>query len=143
MARERKGLLGRLVDVGFKLAGETAGRVMSDRRGQEVVARAVGLAQRSRERLDDLQARAMRFAGIPGKHDYQELAKQLARLKRKTRELSEQLEGRGGEVPGAEAEEVSDARTEEEIAAAEAERELEDREAMEPEPGGDGDGRSR
>ncbi len=143
MARERKGLLGRLVDVGFKLAGETAGRVMSDRRGQEVVARAVGLAQRGRKRFDDLQAQAMRLAGLPGKRDYDELAKQLARMKRKTRELSEQMEAREGEVAGAAAEEVPEPRIEEEIAAAEAERELEDREAMEPEPEGNGNGRSR
>jgi hypothetical protein len=143
MARERKGLLGRLVDVGFQLAGEAAGRVMSDPRGREAVARAVGFAQRGRKRLEDLQAQAMRLAGIPGKHDYQELAKQLARIKRKARELSEELEAEGAQAPDSGEKEGSAATAEEEIAAAEAERELEDREAMEPEPDGNGEGRSR
>jgi hypothetical protein len=56
------------------------------------VARAVGIAQRGRKRLETLQERAMQAAGIPGRQDYQDLAKQLARIKRKARELSERME---------------------------------------------------
>ena len=36
----------------------------------------------------------MQAAGIPGRQDYQDLAKQLARIKRKARELAEKLEAR-------------------------------------------------
>lgn len=40
----------------------------------------------------------MAAAGIPGRQEYQELAKQLARIKRKARDLAGKLEpeGRGG-----------------------------------------------
>ena len=34
----------------------------------------------------------MKAAGVPGRQDYQDLAKQLARIKRKARELSQRLE---------------------------------------------------
>ena len=65
---------------------------MNDPRGQDAVARAVGLAQRGRRRVEELQERLMQAAGIPGRQDYQDLAKQLARIKRKARELAEKLD---------------------------------------------------
>ena len=36
----------------------------------------------------------MKAAGVPGRQDYQDLAKQLARIKRKARELSQRARGR-------------------------------------------------
>lgn len=92
MARSGKGFAGRIFDEGFKLASKAAEKVMSDPRGQDAVARAVGLAQRGVRRIEGLQERVMKAAGIPGRQDYQELAKQLARIKRKARELSARLE---------------------------------------------------
>jgi hypothetical protein len=100
MDDKRSGLLGRLLDAGSRFASAATEQVMSDRRGQEAFARAVGAAQRAKRRLDELQARAMKAAGIPGRQEYQDLVKQLARIKRKARELGEELEaGRpaGGE----------------------------------------------
>jgi hypothetical protein len=89
--------LAALLDEASRLASRAAGKVMADPRGQEAVARAVGLAQRSLQRLETLQAELMKAAGIPGRQDYQELAKSLARVKRKARELSEKLEARRGD----------------------------------------------
>ncbi len=66
--------------------------MLSDPRGQDVVARAVGLAQRGRQRVEQAQEKLMAAAGIPGRQDYQDLAKRLARIKRKARELAEKLE---------------------------------------------------
>lgn len=97
---ERKGIFGRLVDVGLRTATEAAEAVMRDPRGQDAVARAVGLAQRTQRRVEELQARMMKVAGIPGRREYDELAKQLARIKRKARELGAELERRGGGAPG-------------------------------------------
>jgi hypothetical protein len=77
-----------------RLASQAAARVLADPRGQEALARAVGLAQRSLQRVEALQAELMRVAGVPGRQDYQALAKQLARVKRKARELSEKLAAR-------------------------------------------------
>jgi hypothetical protein len=92
MARRGKGTLESLVDTGVRIVSRVAGTVMVDPRGQEAVARAVGFAQRGRRRVEELQDRVMQVAGIPGRQDVQELAKQLARLKRKARELGEKIE---------------------------------------------------
>jgi hypothetical protein len=89
-----KGLREWLLDGGTKLVAQAAEKVMRDPRGQEAVARAVGLAQRGKRRVEALQERVMEAAGIPGRQDYEELTKQLARIKRKARELSERLDAR-------------------------------------------------
>ncbi len=100
---ERKGLFGRLVAAGVRTATEAAGAVLRDPRGQDAVARAVGLAQRTQKRVEDVQARMMKVAGIPGRREYDELAKQLARIKRKARELGVELERQGAVRGGASA----------------------------------------
>ena|SRR6266498_4133044 len=87
-----KGRGGRLFEAGTRLVARAAERVLSDPRGQDAVARAVGLAQRGRRRVEEVQEKLMAAAGIPGRQDYQDLAKQLARIKRKARELAEKLE---------------------------------------------------
>jgi hypothetical protein len=73
--------------------GRAAGAVISDPRGQEAVARAVGLAQRGLQLFEAAQERALHAAGLAARPDYNDLRKQVARLKRKARELSEKLEG--------------------------------------------------
>src|SRR5512138_2812215 len=92
MARDGKGLTGWLLDGGARFVSRAAEKVMNDPRGQDAVARAVGLAQRGRRRVEALQERVMHAAGIPGRQEYQELAKQLARIKRKARELAEKVD---------------------------------------------------
>ena len=84
--------LAALLEEATRFASAAAGKVMANPRGQEAVARAVGLAQKSLQRFEALQAEVMRAAGIPGRQDYQELARSLARLKRKARELTQKLE---------------------------------------------------
>jgi hypothetical protein len=93
MARDGQGIGGKLFAAGTRLVGKAAEKVLSDPRGQDAVARAVGMAQRGRRRFEQVQEQLMAVAGIPGRQDYQELAKQLARIKRKARELGEKLEG--------------------------------------------------
>ncbi len=85
-------LAGTLLQGGTRLVSRAAQAVLEDPRGQEAVARAVGLAQHGRRRLEQVQERVMSAAGIPGRQDYQELARQLARIKRKARELSARLD---------------------------------------------------
>jgi hypothetical protein len=66
------------------------------------------MAQRGRRRVEEVQERIMAAAGIPGRQDYEELAKQLARIKRKARDLAWKLDperrggggGRGGDGGG-------------------------------------------
>ncbi len=106
-----KGLGGALLEAGTRLVARAAEKVLSDPRGQDAVARAVGLAPRGRKRVEEVQERFMAAAGIPGRQDYQDLAKQLARIKRKARDLAVKLEperrsggpgsgGEGGEGSG-------------------------------------------
>jgi hypothetical protein len=105
MAGDGNGLRDRLRAAGTRFVARAAEKVLSAPRGQEALARAVGMAQRGRRRVEELQERMMQAAGIPGRQDYQDLAKQLARIKRKARELAEKLEaghegGGGREGPG-------------------------------------------
>jgi len=101
-----KGIGGALFDAGTRLVARAAGKVLSDPRGQEALARAVGLAQRGRRRVEEVQEKLMAAAGIPGRQDYQDLAKQLARIKRKARDLAGKLDPesrparRGGDGAG-------------------------------------------
>ncbi len=98
-----KGLRGALLDAGTRLVARAAEKVLSDPRGQEAVARAVGFAQRGKKRVEEVQEKLMTAAGIPGRQDYEDLAKRLARIKRKARELAVKLDpgGKGGGSGGA------------------------------------------
>lgn len=87
-----KGLAESLLEQGTRVVGRAAGTVLSDPRGQAALARAVGLAQRGLRIFEDVQQRALHAAGLAARPDYDELRKQVARLKRKARELAERLE---------------------------------------------------
>jgi len=90
-----KKLSERLFEEGARAVGRAAGAVLSDPRGQEALARAVGLAQRGLHLLESAQEAALHAVGLAARPDYQELRKQVARLKRKARELSERMEASG------------------------------------------------
>lgn len=91
MADAPKGLKDLVLDAGARLAARAAEKVLSDPRGQEVLARAVGLAQKGKQRVEEAQARLLRAAGVPGKEDYDDLARRVARIKRKARDLGRRL----------------------------------------------------
>lgn len=97
----RRGLAGALIEQGARLVGRAAGAVISDRRGQEAMARAVGLAQRSLRLFETAQEHALHVAGLAARPDYNDLRKQVARLKRKAREVSEKLEAAAAKGPDA------------------------------------------
>jgi len=97
----KKGLAESLLEQGFKAVGRGAGAVISEEHGREVLARAVGLAQRGLRLFESVQEHALHAAGLATRPDYVELRKQVARLKRKARELGEKLEaGADGNGPG-------------------------------------------
>ncbi len=97
----RRGLAGTLIEKGARVVGRAAGVVISDRRGQEAMARAVGLAQRSLRLFETAQEHALHAAGLAARPDYNDLRKQVARLKRKARELSEKLDAAAPKGPDA------------------------------------------
>ncbi len=92
----KKGIGKTLFDAGASVVGRAAGAVLSGGRGQEAVARAVGLAQRGFRRFESAQERALHLAGLAARPDYDDLHKQMARLKRKTRELSKRIDASKG-----------------------------------------------
>jgi hypothetical protein len=87
-----KGIAELLLERGAAAVGRAAGAVISDPRSQEALARAIGLAQRGMHALTVAQERALHAAGLAARPDYDELRKQVARLKRKARELSAHLD---------------------------------------------------
>ena len=97
-----KGVAERLLERGANAVGRAAGAMLSDPRGQEVLARAVGMAQRGLRLVESAQERALHAAGLAARPDYDELRKQVARLKRKARDLSAQLapQARSGDGGG-------------------------------------------
>jgi hypothetical protein len=103
----RRTLPGAIFEEGTRLVSRAAQAVLRDPRGQEALARAVGLAQRSRRRLEQVQERVLSAAGIPARRDYEDLVRQLARIKRKARELTARIDAAGqGQEPGTDAEHV-------------------------------------
>jgi len=88
----RKRISGRLLEEGARVVGRAAGLMLSDPRGQEALARAVGFAQRGLRLLESAQEHALHAVGLAARPDYQELRKHVARLKRKARELTERLD---------------------------------------------------
>ncbi len=87
-----KGFAEALLERGARVVGRAAGTVLSDSRGQEAVARAVGLAQRGLHLIEAAQERALHAAGLAARPDYEDLRKQVVRLKRKTRDLARRFE---------------------------------------------------
>jgi len=97
---ERKGMLERILETGAWAAAQVARTVADSDRARDAAAAAVGMAQRGKKRLDQAQERVLHVLGLAARDDYAEVAKRMARLKRKVRELSRKLEGEGAGASG-------------------------------------------
>jgi hypothetical protein len=86
-----------------KVAIKAAGLMLGDSRGQDAMARAVGAAQRGKQLVDKVQEEALHAVGLAARADHQDLRKQIARIKRKAREVGERLD----EAPAIAAEPVA------------------------------------
>ena len=96
---ERKGVLERLLETGVRAASQVARAVADSDRARGAAATAVGAAQRGKKRLDEAQERVLHLLGLAARDDYAEVAKRMARLKRKVRDLSRRLEREEGGAP--------------------------------------------
>jgi len=92
MSERRKGIPEAILEQGVRLASRAARVVLEDPRGQEVLAAAVGAAQKGKQQLEEVQGRVLRAAGLPSKGDYDDVARSMARLKRKLRDLAKQVD---------------------------------------------------
>jgi hypothetical protein len=92
MSDRRKGIPEALMEQGVRVATRAAKAVLDDPRGQEVLAAAVGAAQKGKRQLEEVQGRVLHAAGLPTKGDYDDVAKSMARLKRKLRDLAKKVD---------------------------------------------------
>jgi hypothetical protein len=92
MSERRKGIPEAILERGTRMATRAAKAVLDDPRGQEALAAAVGAAQKGKRKLEEVQGRVLHLAGLPTRGDYDEVARSMARLKRKLRELSRQVD---------------------------------------------------
>jgi hypothetical protein len=93
MSERRKGIPEAILEQGTRMASRAAKVVLDDPRGQEAIAAAVGVAQKGTRKMEEVQGRVLRAAGLPTRGDYDDVARSMARLKRKLRELAKQVEG--------------------------------------------------
>jgi hypothetical protein len=93
MSERRKGIPEAILEQGTRMASRAAKVVLDDPRGQEAIAAAVGVAQKGKRKMEEVQGRVLRAAGLPTRGDYDDVARSMARLKRKLRELAKQVEG--------------------------------------------------
>ena len=83
-----KTLRERATEVGMKAMG----KLFEDPKRAEAIASAIGGLQRAKAALDDAQAKALKAAGMPTREDFKEAGKRISALKRRCRELSEELD---------------------------------------------------
>ena len=92
MSDRRKGISEILLEQGVRVASRAARVVLEDPRGQEALAAAVGAAQKGRRQLEEVQGKVLHAAGLPTRGDYEDVAKSMARLKRKLRDLAKKVD---------------------------------------------------
>jgi hypothetical protein len=83
-----KTLRERAAELGIKAMG----KLFEDPKRAEAIAAAIGGLQRAKQALDDAQEKALRAAGLPTRDDFKEAGKRISALKRRVRELSEELD---------------------------------------------------
>jgi len=88
-----KGLTGWLIEEGTRTLSKAAERLAASGPSSEVVARAVGVAQRGLQALSAVQEQALHTVGLAARPDYDDVKKRLARLKRKVRDLDRKVGG--------------------------------------------------
>ena len=87
-------LPGWILEEGARALGRAAEKMASSRQGGEVVARAVGAAQRGLQALSAVQEQALHAVGLAAKPDYDDVRKRLARIKRKVRDIDRKVPSR-------------------------------------------------
>jgi polyhydroxyalkanoate synthesis regulator phasin len=92
MSERRKGIPEAILEQGTRMATRAAKVVLDDPRGQEAIAAAVGAAQKGKRKIEEVQGRVLRAAGLPTRSDYDDVARSMARLKRKIRDLSKHVD---------------------------------------------------
>jgi len=83
-----KTLRERAAEVGMKAMG----KLFEDPKRAEAIAKAVGSLQRAKQALDEAQQKALKAAGLVTREDFKDAGKRLSALKRRCRELADELD---------------------------------------------------
>jgi hypothetical protein len=83
-----KTLRERAAEVGMKAMG----KLFEDPKRAEAIASAIGGLQRAKAAMDEAQQKALRAAGLVTREDFKEAGKRISALKRRCRELAEELD---------------------------------------------------
>jgi hypothetical protein len=83
-----KTLRERATELGMKAMG----KLFEDPKRAEAIASAIGGLQRAKQALDEAQEKALRAAGLVTREDFKDAGKRISALKRKVRELTDELD---------------------------------------------------
>ncbi len=78
----------RAAELGMKAMG----KLFEDPKRAEAIASAIGGLQKAKQALDEAQEKALKAAGLVTREDFKDAGKRLSALKRRCRELAEELD---------------------------------------------------
>jgi hypothetical protein len=79
----------RAAELGLKAMG----KLFEDPKRAETIAKAIGGLQHVKQALDEAQEKALRAAGLVTREDFKSAGKRLSALKRRVRDLADDLDG--------------------------------------------------
>jgi hypothetical protein len=83
-----KSIKERAAELGMKAMG----KLFEDPKRAEAIASAIGGLQKAKQAIDEAQEKALRAAGLVTREDFKNAGKRLSALKRRVRELSDELD---------------------------------------------------
>jgi hypothetical protein len=81
-----------LRDKATGLGMKAMGKLFEDPKRAEAIAAAIGALQKAKATLDEAQEKALKAAGLVTREDFKDAGKRLTALKRRCRELAEELD---------------------------------------------------
>lgn len=75
-----------------ELGLKAMGKLFEDPKRAEAIAKAIGGLQSAKAAIDDAQERARKAAGLVTRKDFKDAGKRLSALKRRCRDLAEELD---------------------------------------------------
>jgi hypothetical protein len=81
-----------LRDRAAGLGMKAMGKLFEDPKRAEAIAAAIGALQKAKSAIDEAQEKALKAAGLVTREDFKGAGKRLSALKRRCRELAEELD---------------------------------------------------
>jgi hypothetical protein len=81
-----------LRDKATSFGMKAMGKLFEDPKRADAIAAAIGGLQKAKAAIDEVQEKALRAAGLVTRDDFKDVGKRLSALKRRCRELAEELD---------------------------------------------------